>query len=74
MTNFEQDLDIIVASLDYLLFFKPEFKVFLSIINPFNGADEVRETANVPQISLNILKGWLREAGIYVGKEKLLDR
>jgi hypothetical protein len=36
------------------------------IINPFDGTDEVRETANVPQISLNSLRGRLREAGIYV--------
>ncbi|KAI9550658.1 hypothetical protein GHT06_005147 [Daphnia sinensis] len=36
-----------------------------SIINPYERADEVRETANAPQISLSTLRKRLCEAGIY---------
>ncbi len=53
----------------FLIFFK-------GIVNPFDGAEEVRENANVPQISLSTLRDRLREAGIYgrrPAKKKLLD-
>jgi hypothetical protein len=40
--------------------------VFITgIINPFDSAEELRETANVPHISVNTLRCRLRDGGIY---------
>lgn len=50
---------VVVTSIAYGLF------VLKGILNPFDSAEEVRETANVQNISIKILRTRLRNAGIY---------